>query len=96
MRCGVTSAPGGRSLAATRAVYAAAETDWPAVAAAARGRPDCTCSICLADTHAGAKPLTLLPCSHVFHHACVGAFEAFVVGAAAHLCPVCLRRGTYL
>ncbi|XP_012300746.2 RING finger protein 32 isoform X2 [Aotus nancymaae] len=59
------------------------------------------CSICLAplslassqrvDTGQRSRETALLSCSHVFHHACLLAFEEFSVGDGPpfHACPLC-------
>ncbi|KAJ0022857.1 hypothetical protein NQD34_014991, partial [Periophthalmus magnuspinnatus] len=45
------------------------------------------CAICKEDFH--LKPQVLLSCSHVFHRACVQAFEKF---SRQKCCPVCRRH----
>jgi hypothetical protein len=86
------------SLAASRAVFAAADVDWAYTERLARGMAgaDHVCPICIASTcehvHGDCtRDLTLLPCSHVFHGQCLAAFEKFAAGdeAQSRLCPSC-------
>lgn len=87
-----------KSLAASRAVFAAADVDWTYTERLARGMAgaDHVCPICIASTceHANAtdcRELTLLPCAHVFHARCLGTFEQFAAAGAesSRLCPSC-------
>ena len=88
-----------KSLAASRAVFAAAHVDWAYTERLARGMAgaDHVCPICITSTceHANAtdsRDLTLLPCAHVFHARCLGTFEQFAAAGAetqSRLCPSC-------
>ncbi len=87
------------SLAASRAVFAAADVDWTYTERLARGMAgaDHVCPICITSTceHTNAtnsRELTLLPCAHVFHAQCLGTFEQFAaagVESQSRLCPSC-------
>jgi hypothetical protein len=79
----------------------AADAPDPAEAAAARARARGVreCSVCLqpcvARRHSsGGSGLCVLSCSHVFHGACVQAFETFALARSAHTCPEC--RAVYM
>jgi hypothetical protein len=87
------------SLAASRAVFAAADVDWTYTERLARGMAgaDHVCPICITSTceHTNAtnrRELTLLPCAHVFHAQCLGTFEQFAAAGSesqSRLCPSC-------
>ncbi|XP_072307467.1 RING finger protein 32 [Eucyclogobius newberryi] len=57
------------------------------VRSAQQGESAHPCAICKEEFH--LKPQVLLSCSHVFHRACVKAFEKF---SSQKCCPVCRRR----
>lgn len=68
--------------------------DWDAVLARACKRAETDCAICLAELlrqpQQHQQGVTVLSCSHVFHVACVTAFERFETGrGGAAFCPVC-------
>nr|XP_012300744.1 RING finger protein 32 isoform X1 [Aotus nancymaae]XP_012300745.1 RING finger protein 32 isoform X1 [Aotus nancymaae] len=77
------------------------EEEWEKIQEQALRREARDCSICLAplslassqrvDTGQRSRETALLSCSHVFHHACLLAFEEFSVGDGPpfHACPLC-------
>lgn len=78
--------------AAADAIPSVSADDWAAAEAAAVVRGVAECPICLAALAGAAgaqrREVVLLSCSHVFHAACVQAFESFHVYATPH-CAMC-------
>lgn len=66
------------------------EIEWNTIVQKAKDRCDKDCPICYMK-FGGNKKLTLLDCSHVFHAACLNAFE-FYDPYKAHTCPVCRHK----
>lgn len=67
------------------------ENEWQKVKEQSNKRADSTepCVVC--KEHFGLQPQVLLSCSHVFHRACLEAFERF---SGKRCCPLC-RRAEY-
>ncbi|TMW57432.1 hypothetical protein Poli38472_003357 [Pythium oligandrum] len=66
--------------------------DWLAVFEKARLRDERECPICINAFSVDMTNVTLLSCSHCFHHDCLHAFEDFNIYEVP-LCPVC--RASY-
>ncbi|KAM5157414.1 RING finger protein 32 [Mantella aurantiaca] len=72
------------------------DADWERIQVQAVHQEISDCPICITplnynEDHRGQsspRPIVLLSCSHVFHHACLQAFEDFSVGKC-HICPLC-------
>ena len=72
------------------------EVDWEAIISRACSREETDCAICLGPlAKKEGQGLALLSCTHVFHVACVAAFEGFAASRRdVPSCPVC--RGSYI
>lgn len=57
--------------------------DWAKVEAAALGRDDQDCAICLGDLGGPDKQKALTSCSHLFHAQCLKSFERFATAVSA-------------
>eukprot|EP00079_Xenopus_tropicalis_P027008 XP_012821136.1 PREDICTED: RING finger protein 32 [Xenopus tropicalis] len=77
------------------------EEEWERIQIKAARQEISDCPICImplcysSDTQRNGqllRPVVLLSCSHVFHQACLHAFEEFTVGEP-YICPLC--RSTY-
>jgi len=92
------SAPQAETLAQRRGLAPAhpkaappvAALEWKAMETAVRKRNDAHCPICM-EAFKGEE--VLLSCSHIFHRACLQAFEKFMA-RDARTCPLC-RTGNY-
>lgn len=68
--------------------------DWHALMREFHARDESECPICMTDllwsgdTTKKESSSMILSCSHVFHHACLSAFEDFNI-YEVNLCPVC-------
>nr|DBA25087.1 TPA: hypothetical protein GDO54_012658 [Pyxicephalus adspersus] len=93
-----------QSVAASRSVLSQLDNstgdisdgDWEKIQEQAVHQEISDCPICITalnynEDHRGlasTRPIVLLSCSHVFHHACLQAFEDFSVGKCP-ICPLC-------
>ena len=68
-----------------------APDEWVGIRDRAMGRGEYECPICLTNLF-GAREVSLLSCSHLFHTACLCSFEEFA-NHTPFACPVC--RSTY-
>lgn len=69
------------------------ESEWLAIERQSqlRGDSELSCSICCDEF--GMSAQVLLSCSHVFHSACLGAFEKFASASACIMCcPLCRKE----
>ncbi|XP_063780902.1 RING finger protein 32 isoform X2 [Pseudophryne corroboree] len=70
------------------------EEEWEKIQIQAVRQEIFDCPICIMplyhnnEEHRSHRPAVLLSCSHMFHHACLQAFEDFSVGEF-HVCPLC-------
>eukprot|EP00658_Telonema_sp_P-2_P053362 TRINITY_DN4186_c0_g1_i2.p2 TRINITY_DN4186_c0_g1~~TRINITY_DN4186_c0_g1_i2.p2 ORF type:complete len:113 (+),score=12.98 TRINITY_DN4186_c0_g1_i2:436-774(+) len=86
-----------RSVAKCRmTIQGAPEQDWDAITQQALDRGISDCAICLGNVetcrHTGARQVTVLSCSHMFHSACISSFERFSTSEDP-VCPIC--RSSY-
>lgn len=76
-----------------------AEIDWPQVKKGVLGRGNLCCCICMEDVDVTGLPFddcwetvqdtSLLPCSHLFHTACINSLEAYLEETKKLVCPLC-------
>lgn len=66
-------------------------SEWKALETSAAVRREAHCPICMESFSSGHE--VLLSCSHIFHRACLSAFEKFV-RSAERRCPIC-RSANY-
>ena len=80
----------GLARANPKAAAPISKLEWSAMETALRKRNDAFCPICM-EAFKGEE--VLLSCSHLFHRACLQAFEKFMA-RDARTCPIC-RTGNY-
>ena len=67
-------------------VEALPQSDWDRIEGQLEGRKDAFCPICMCAFSEGRE--VLLSCSHMFHQACLSAFEKFMK-SDERCCPIC-------